>query len=223
LELDDFKELWLSQNRKIDAILQINRRLQLRAELTGPRAWLRWFRFGALVEILLGFLCLLWTGSFIYAHFGELRFLAAAAALHLWLVGAVGTAIVRYVRAGVIDYGAPVLLIQRQVESLRLFAMRSLRFLFVTGVVVWAVPFPIVAFRALFGVDLYAAIGAPILGMTLIGSAALGFAVVMVCSLCVRHFGSSLWLRQSARALSGYSLNAAADQLLKLATFEREP
>lgn len=226
MELDDFKERWLSQDRKIEEILRINQRLQLRAQLTGPRVWLRWFRFGALFEILLGVLCLSGSGSFIYKHFGEPRFLVPAVALHLWLVGTTGTAIARYVRAQLIDYSAPVLAIQRQVEALRLFTVRSLRLLFVTGCVVWGAPIAIVACRAVVGIDLYALVGARILIEYTMGSAAFGLAVVKLCTLWalwVERPGSPTWLRGSARVFSGYSLNRAADQLLKIQAFEREP
>lgn len=222
MELDDLQTHWQSQDRRIDEILRITRRVELRAKLAGPRAWLRWFSFGALVEVLLGLLCASWTGSFILAHLGEPRFLAPAAALHLWFVGTVGIAVARYARVRLIDYGAPVIEIQRQVEALRVFTMRSLRIMFVSGSVVWGVPLAIVVLRASFGVDLYAVVGTAILATAVMGSAAFGFAVIWLCSLLARGFGSSNWLQQSARALSGYSLKTAQDQLLKLAAFERE-
>ena len=225
MELDDFKERWLSQDRRIDEILRINQGLQFRAQLTGPRVWLRWFRFGALFEILLGLLCLFGSGSFIYKHFGELRFLVPAVALHLWLIGTTGAAISRYVRAQLIDYSAPVLAIQRQVEALRLFTVRSLRLLFATGCVVWGVPIAIIACRAVFGIDLYAVFGARALIEYTIGSATFGLAVVKLCTLWaswVERPASPIWLRESARAFSGYSLNRAADQLQKIQAFEQE-
>jgi hypothetical protein len=74
-----------------------------------------------------------------------------AMALHLWLIVAVAIAVVRFVRAGVISYDAPVLEIQRRIEALRVFTMRSLHLLFVLGVAVWVVPFSIVALRSWFG------------------------------------------------------------------------
>jgi hypothetical protein len=185
---------------------------------------LRWFRFNAFVEVLLGFLCLYWTWMFIHRHFGELRFLAPAAVLYLWLIGTTGTAIARYVRTGLIDYSAPVLVIQQQVEALRLFTLRSLRLLFVFGSVVWGAPVAIVACRAL-GIDLYTVVGARALIVYSIVSAALGLAVVKLCTLWalwVERPGTPAWLRGSARVFSGYSLNRTADQLEKIRAFERE-
>jgi hypothetical protein len=71
--------------------VRINKRLMLDAALAAPRSALRWSRFGDLIEALIAVLCLLWTGAFIHAHFAELRFVAPAMALHLWLVSAVAT------------------------------------------------------------------------------------------------------------------------------------
>lgn len=222
MEIDDLKKRWQSQDRKIGEILRINQRLQLRAEFAGSRGWVRWFRVGAVAEILMALVCLVWTGAFIRAHFEEPRFLVPAAALHLWLVSAIGIAIARYVRAGFIDYSAPVLAIQRQIEDLRIFSARSLQLLFVFGCAVWGAPFSIVASRGLFGIDLFAALGMPLVSMILIVSTVLGFAVVKVCKFYVKRSNSSSWISKSAQALSGYSLSAASDQLLTIESFERE-
>jgi hypothetical protein len=220
--LDDMQKRWLAQNARIDEVVRINKQLQLRAELAAPRSSLRWSRFGDLFEILSGVLCLLWTGAFIHAHLNELRFVLPAVALHLWVVGAVATAVVRLVRAGAIRYDAPVLEIQRRIEALRAFTMRSLRWLFVFGVAIWAVPFSIVVLRSWFGIDLYSLVSGDVLLMVFSGSVVLALAVMKICALCAARLDRSPRLQQLARALAGYNLVAAQDQLAKLAAFERE-
>ena len=221
MEPDDYQARWLAQDRKIDEILQINRRLELRAHLAGPRSWMRWFRFGALLEMLLGIWCAYLNGSFIAHHFFEARFVVPAVALQLWFAGVIGTAISRYVRAGLIDYAAPVVTIQRQFETLRVFVLRSLRILFATGAVVWGAPIAIVWGRAI-GIDLYAIVGVPMLLAVVLVSAAFGVFVIGVCLLCSRLWRNSAWLRACSGALSGHSLHAAQKQLQRLHAFEQE-
>ena len=220
MTLDQFQERWLAQDRRIEEAPSIGKRLQLRAELTAPRAALQWSRFGALFEILCGALCVLWTGTFIYAHFSELRFVSPAVALLLWFMATTAAAIARFVRTGAIDYDAPVLDIQRQLEALRVFTLRSLRLLFVFGVPTWGVPFGIVAAQAWLGIDLYAWIDGGVLLAVFAATVALGLVFQAVCAVCATRLDRSPWLRQIARSLSGYSLAAAEDQLAKLAAFE---
>jgi hypothetical protein len=220
--LDDFQKRWLANDARIDDVIRINKRLLLHAELAAPRSALGRSRFGDLIEVLIGVLCLFWTGAFIHAHFAELRFVVPAMALHLWLVGAVAIAVVRFVRAGAISYDAPVLEIQRQIEALRVFTMRSLRLLFVFGVAVWVVPFSIVALRSWFGVDSYAVVSWEVLLVTFLASVFLALGIMKVCALCAARLDSSPRLQQLARSLAGYNLVAAQDLLAKLVAFERE-
>jgi len=221
MTLDDFQKHWLAQDHKIDEVLRINKQLQLRAGLAAPRSSLKWLRAGALFEILFGVLCLFWTGSFIHAHITELRFALPAAALHLWLVATVATQVARFIRAGAIEYDAPILEIQGQIEALRVLTLRSLRWLFVFGVPIWVVPFTIVAARAWFGIDVYAWVGGAVLLATLAASVVLGLAVLAVCRLCAKRLDRSPRMRQIVRSLSGHNLTAAQEQLAKLAAFER--
>jgi hypothetical protein len=221
MELDDFQARWLAQDQRIEEAMRINRRLWLRAELAGPRSSLRWLRVGALIEILVGACCLLWTGSFLRAHFTELRFAVPAAALHLWMVGAVATTIAQFVKAGAIEYDAPVVEIQRQLAALRALTLRSTEMLFLLGVPIWFVPFCIVAMRSWFGVDLYAWFGTGTLLAGVAGSVALALAVKGLCRRYAKQLDRSPRLRQLVRGLAGHYLTAAEDQLAKLAAFAR--
>ncbi|HLX06490.1 MAG TPA: hypothetical protein VKY89_01370 [Thermoanaerobaculia bacterium] len=221
MELDDFQARWLAQDRRLEEALRINRRLWLRAELAGPRSSLRWLRTGALFNILAGALCLLWTGSFLRAHFGEPRFVVPGVALHLWLVGAVATTIAQFVKAGTVEYDAPVVEIQRQLEALRALTLRSTAMLFLFGVPIWFVPFCIVAMRSWFGVDLYAWFGAGSLLAGVAGSVALALGSTWLCRRLADRLERSPRLRQVVRGLAGHNLTAAQDQLARLAAFER--
>jgi hypothetical protein len=214
---------WLAQDRRIEEVLSVNKNLRLRAALATPRASLQRWRFGALFEILCGVSCAPRTGSFIYAHLTELRFVLPAGAMHLWLLGTVVTAVIRFVRAGAIDYDAPVLELQRQLEALRVFTLRSLRLMFAFGVPILGVPFSIVAAQAWLGIDAYALIDSGVLLAMFAASVVLGLgflAVCAVCALCASRLHRSPRLRRIARSLSGYNLAVAEAQLAKLAALE---
>jgi hypothetical protein len=218
MELDDFQQRWLAQDRRIDEALRLNKRLWLRAELAAPRVSLRWVRVGALLNMLAGALCLLWTGAFIAANIHEPRFVVPAVALHLWLVAALATTIARFVKASAINYEAPVVTIQRQIEALRALTVRSTMWLFLFGVPIWFVPFCIVAMRSWFGVDLYRWFGGDVLLESFAWSVAGGVALWAVGRRVARWATG----RRVARGVAGRYLTKAEDQIAAIAAFERE-
>jgi len=222
MTLDDLQQRWQAQERKIDQLLSINTQLLLRADMAARRTLLRRSRLANVFEMLCGVICLSWTGSFLYTHISELRFVVPAAALHLWVIGAVIAAGVRFIRTGTIDYGAPIVQIQNQLESLRLFAQRAVWLLLLTGIPIWFVPFGIVAFRSWFNVDLYAVVPGKILLVQFAASVLLALIVAKVCAYFATRMQHSPRLRRIVRTFGGYNLAVAQDKLAKLAQFERE-
>jgi hypothetical protein len=174
------------------------------------------------IEILCGLVMLGWTGQFIFGNLPDLRFVIPAAALHLWGIGATGTAVLRLYRATAIDYDAPIVEIQRQLESLRVLTLRAIQVLLVAGIPIWCVPFAIVACRSWFGIDLYAVISVGTLAINFVVCVVLGFVVWKVCQFCSSRLSGSPRLQQIARALAGYHISAAQSQLAELAAFKLE-
>lgn len=183
---------------------------------------MQWSRLGDLFEILCGLLFLSWTGHFMFEHFFEFRFAIPAIALHLWGVGAMGSAAVRFFRSSAIDYDASIVEIQRQLESLRVFTLRAVQVLFVVGIPIWSVPFGIVAFRSWFGIDLYAVIKGNVLSIMFLSSILLGLSVWKACEFCATRLSGSPRLQRVAGTLVGHHIAAAQSQLAKIATFELE-
>lgn len=221
MQLDELQQRWLAQDRRIEELERSARRLQLNTELTAPRDLLRGARAGDVLEILLGVAILGWTGSFMAKSWPELRFVLPAALFHLWVIGTIGTAAARFHLTGSIDYAAPVVEIQRRLESVRVFTLRSLRALFLLGAFVWGVPFVIIALRSWFGLDLYALMGTDVLLGLMLANAALAVVLAVIISLLKKRFDRSPRLQRLAGALAGDSLTAAQDRLARIAGFEQ--
>jgi hypothetical protein len=222
MQLDDFQQRWLAQDQRIEKLELATRALQLDAELATPRRQLRWSRIGDALEILLGAAFVLWTGTFMGIHRAEMQFVIPAAVLHLWGIATIGTAVARFYRTGAIDYAAPVVEIQRRLEAVRVFTLRSLRALFLFGVVVWGVPFAIVALRAWLGLDLYALLGTEALFGLLVANGALALLLAIIVNRLSARLDRLPRLQKLVRALAGYNLTAAEDRLATIAAFERE-
>ena len=223
LDLDDMQQRWLAQDRKLDQALRISARLWQRAEMQAPRASLGWLRLGATANIALGALCLLASGSYIHTVWGEWQLVLPGVALHLWLIGALGSEVLQLSWASGIDYDQAIVTIQQRLESLRQLNLRALRVLFLTGVPVWSVAFPVVIVHALFGVDLNQWFGSDVLFIAFLGHALLGWAVVWACGRLAQRFSGVPGVQQAVRSLAGYNLMQAEARLAALAEFERDP
>jgi hypothetical protein len=189
--------------------------------MAAPRASLRWLRFGSVFNILLGALFMLWTGSFISAHWGEWSLVLVAAALHLWLVGAVATTVLELSLASGIDYDAPIVAIQSRLASIRVANLRALRWLFITGVPVWTVSLMVVLFQSLLGVNLVERVGEGMVLALFVGHLALGYAIVALGRWVHARFADRPWMQGLADGLAGYNLQQAEQRLGRVAAFER--
>jgi hypothetical protein len=221
VSLDDLQQQWAAQGARIDELIRLNRQLLAQRALQPVRTSLFWSRAGDVSEMLQALLCLLCTGAFIGAHFFEVRFLVPALALHLWFIAALVLAIVRFVRKGRINYEAPVLELQRQLAGAQSFSLAALRWMFVSGVMVWGAPIWIVTARAWFGWDVYAWPGLEVILYTLGGSVLLAGVSLAVCSFLSTRLSPTA-LRVLARNLAGYNLKVAQERLEKLASLGRE-
>lgn len=222
MSLDELQQQWAAQGHRIESLLRINAQLMQQQTLRPVRASLLWSRVGDLAEIVLAALCLLATAAFIRAHIAEPRFWLPAAALHLWLIAAAALAVRRFVAKASVRYDAPVLAIQRQLQESQAFALRALRVLFVSGLVVWGAPFWIVAARAWLDWDLYAGPGPKALLAVLGASLGLAGLTLALCAYLAPRLSRLPALQGFTRALAGHSLKLAQERLEKLARLGEE-
>lgn len=90
-------------------------------------------------------------GAYCVQQWGAWRYLLPGAALLLWCVGMLAVALRTRARLAGLDYARPVLALQRELAEARAQRLRQLRWGFVTGQVLWVVPFCVVLLRGLTG------------------------------------------------------------------------
>src|SRR5580658_4487336 len=155
MDLDTLKETWTQHDRKLDAVIRLNRQLLLAGNMNRVRSPLRRFAFLAGLGALLALIALAGLGQFIFEHRTEPRFVLPAAVLHLWVIASVAASIRQMSMALRIDYNQPIALIQKQLESLRVLRIRVTKWSLLTGQLVWWIPLLIVALKGFFNVDAY--------------------------------------------------------------------
>lgn len=219
--LDDLQRHWDHQDRKLDATLRLNTRLLNDSVLakadTATRGLTRLLR----LELVMNAAAVLLTGSFLANHISESRFVIPAAGLHLSGIALLVASIRQLVAIGMLDYDAPIVAIQRRLESLRVERIRATKLTLLCSPLLWT-PLLIVALKGLFDVDAYATCGAAFL----IANLLFGILVILLAVWASRRYAARMerspLVQSLMRDLAGDSLNAAAGFLSSISRFEED-
>jgi hypothetical protein len=221
MQIDDLKHLWAAHGANLERSLAINERLLQETLFRKVRAALAPFIMWRALEVAIGIAMIVAVMPVLAAHVAVPRYAIVAgglAVLTAWV-----TALCAYVlvQSITLDYGDPVMTLQRNVERIRLAEYRALKWAVLGGVVAW-LPAALVLFEALTGIDALARVG---LGW-LIANLVFG----LVC-LALGHALSRRYVERSdlgpraqrlLEALSGRGVRSAAEHLADLARFERK-
>lgn len=221
MELDDIKKQFEQLDGKLSVALRLNHRVLDHSILDKADRALRRLGWALGIELVLGIVTVLLTGSFVADHVREPRFLVPGLVLHLFVIAQIAMLVRHAVATRQIDFGAPIVEIQRRIEALRVSMIRTTMGTFLLSPLLWP-PLLIVALEGLFGVDAYAVLGAPYLAANL----AFGLAVIAVGVLVSRRFADRLSgspvVRRLMRDLAGTNLAAAQGFLDSLSRFEKD-
>lgn len=220
MELDDMKRRWDDQDRRLDASIRLNTRLLQASVLGKAETSLRGLYRLLWLELLTNLLAAFLLGSFLANHVSEPRFLIPAAVLHLCIIGLLVSGVRQIVALKAIDYSAPIIVIQKRLESLRVERIRAVRLTLLFAPLLWT-PLMIVALKGLVGVDAYA-FGAPFLIANLLFGLLLISAAVWISKRHEARMKSSPFVQSVMRTLAGSSLASAAGFVRSIAEFEKD-
>ncbi len=155
MELEDLRAEWASRDQKLQQSLD-NQRVLMR-ELVAERALtklrrpdgLSWFELAVYVVFVVSF------GGFLAANWGRWEFFIPGLTLDVWTIAMGAVTLMERARLTRVDFSAPVLEIQKRLAALRAERARMFQWAFLTGQLLWWIPFVIVVFWGLWGVNLY--------------------------------------------------------------------
>jgi hypothetical protein len=220
ITLDELRDEWSDRSRRLDEHLRLSAHL-LRddwIERQRERVWkLRPFgKFSMAVWIA----TMVLLGLFIGTHANHPALCVTALVLDLWVI-VVGIAEIRRQQAlRNLDFGMPLLELQARVEALRIARIRSFNRAFLTGQIVWWIPFVVVAAAGAFGADLYLS---PQFRAFAAWNIAGGIAFIPLAMGLSRRYGERLSRssigRRIADSIAGRDIAAARDYLERLRRF----
>jgi len=170
------------------------------------------------LELGLSLLAALFLGDFMASHL-ELRFLVPALVLDVFAIAHVIFGARQLVTLGRVTFDAPVVAVQRELETLRMGRIRMTKWTLLLGPLLW-IPLLVVALEGFAGVDACAVFDRTwIIANVLFGVAFVPTMLVVSKRLVDRFAGSPL-LGRLFRDIAGRNLSVAQSFLDELARFE---
>jgi len=224
MNIDRLRDVWRSQDTALEGHLKVNDR-KLRELLVaehgkdlGRKGWL------ANLEMIVWFPCVFVITLFNAMHWGQWEFILPGMALQLWITFIPFISIRQRAKLRAVDFSQPVLTLQREIERLKMQRMRTLKWAFLIGQVIWYVPFLIVFFKGVFGVNVYTAANWSYDFMW--SNIAGGILFIPLAVLLSHWLGPRLNASPKFRAftdnLAGRDMQAAQAFLERMRTFEQE-
>jgi hypothetical protein len=140
---EDLQRAWDSQHQRLTQLQGRFDRAELHRALE-PGPW----------TIAFSMACIGLLAAYCAQQWGQWRYLLPGAALLLWCVLTLAGALQERQRLAKVDFAQPVAILQLALVEAKLRRLHQLRWAFVTGHVLWCVPFAVVLARGLFGATL---------------------------------------------------------------------
>jgi len=155
MELDELKAEWrvrnavLERELKQQSVMLRDSFVERRLERIRRRGAMGPFSLVVYVAFLAGF------GLYLADSWGRWEFFAPGLLLMIWTVVMGALTIREQQELRAVDFAAPVLEIQQKLARLGATRARTFQWAFLTGQILWWIPFVIVVMWGVFGVDLY--------------------------------------------------------------------
>jgi hypothetical protein len=223
ISLEELRNEWSEHSQRLDERLRLSAHL-LRddwIERQHERAW-KLGPFGKFsMAVWIATMVLL--GHFLGTHADQPALFLSALVLDLWVI-ATGIAQVRQQQAlRDLDFGLPLLALQARIEALRIARIRAFNRAFLTGQIVWWIPFVVVVAAGAFGANLYLS---PQFRAFAAWNIAGGIAFIPLAIWLSRRYGErisrSSVVRNIADSITGRDVAAAREYLEKLRRFGGE-
>lgn len=136
-ELDDLKAAWQTLSRNLERQHTLALHQFKESKLVRFRSGLRPLAIGQIIQLIGGAVVAAVSAQFWANHLGNIQLTAVGLLLHAYGVMLAAFAIRDLILIHQIDYGAPVVAMQKQIASLRAWHLRAGLWLAVAGCVVW--------------------------------------------------------------------------------------
>jgi len=221
MSADDLRAKWVEYDRKLDACLRLNRDLLRETKLAKARTAMQVHVAFLTAECLITLLLIAALGMFLARHVSQVRLMAPAVALDLFAIATLIVGIRQLVGALQLDYGRPIIAIQKQLEALRIRRIRLNQWILVLAPLLWT-PGLIVVLSAVTRSDPFSYLNPA----WLLANVAFGCSILALALWLSRRYADRMnrspLIQGLLRDLAGRELAAASAFVAKLSEFESE-
>jgi hypothetical protein len=232
METDELKRAWQELERRLERSHALELARFRRTRLIDVRRALWPLVAGQLTQAVLGGLMIVWFALFWTERLGAAGLVALGVIGQLWAAVLVALAVRELVDVSRLDYGAPVVALQRAIAELRARRLRAAPFLIASGCAMW-LPVTLVVFLQIGGAARWGDELPEMVGWFawLEDPQAFVWLLANLVLVPVAAFFLLRWLRDPVRArlakrvddeLAGRSVVRAESLLAEIAEFERE-
>lgn len=228
MNLDTLRDGWAEQNRKLDRMVRLNVTAVREMQFAKTKSSLQWLGRGIMVELVMNIIAIVWLGNFMAEHVREPRFLIPALVIEICAIALASVCGRQLVALRQLDFGGPVVAVQRELEKLRILRIRATKWTVVLSFVLWA-PILVVMAEGLLGVDAYMVVAEVsqtagnffrwIVWNVIFGVAA-ALLVIWVSRRYADRFNKSPFFRSLMDDIAGRSLTRALQSLDSIERFE---
>jgi hypothetical protein len=215
---EEMEAAWKAQSAKLNHVTLLLADQARRDTISRIKTPLRSLIVSLWFEIFLSATGMVIMGSFLAEHITQTRFVWPAALTDFWFAATLIAAIRQLLAARQINYDEPIAGVQQQLGLLRILRLKTFRWLFLSGQIVWWMPFLITALRMFFGVDAYLYLSPEFIGANILA----GLAFIPVALLVLKRFrfaAEGSWYERIADVITGQSLAEARRQATAVADF----
>lgn len=231
MNLDDLKAKLADQDAKLDNIVRLHAAGVRELALSKSQSNLRWLVSGVIGELIVTIVAAVWLGNFIAGHLWEPRFLVPVVLVDIGVMALMGSCIRQIVVIANLDYGLPVVTVQKDLGRLRVLRIRTTKWVMILSFVMWF-PVIIVLLEGLLGVDAWLILErvagrdesffAWVVANLLFGLV-VALAIVWVSNRYADRVDGSPVLKRVMDDFAGRSLTKAQSVLDSVVRFEAEP
>jgi hypothetical protein len=209
MQFDELKRAWDEYDRKLETRSQLNTRLVQSSIFGKTERPLKRLSQLLSAELLLCVVAAVWLLWSVWHRAAESLFLVPAAALDMCAIALVIAAIRQIASVSRIDYSAPVVATQKQLESMRIERMRTTKWALLLAPPAWT-PFVVVAMKSLFDVSVFGVFGTSWFAISLVFSLLVIAAGIRVSKRYATSINRSSLLQRLMQDIAGQNLTAAA-------------
>ncbi len=220
----EIRREWRDRDQKLDAAIQLNNQLLRQTLIDKKLVEIKKIGFASALELVAWIPCVILFGVFNAQHFLDWKFFIPGLLLQIWVTVMPIISLRQRASLQAVDFSQPVVALQREIATLRMHRVMAFKWAFLVGQVIWWVPFIVVFFKGILGVNLYAQ--SDWLNYFMIVNIAVGVALIPIFIWLAQGISPRLqnasWFQKLIDGIAGRDMQAAKEFLHKLESFENE-